>query len=63
YSTNKHFDMVDTRNSLLNANPPCMTWLGGFALRVDIFTIREYLPCSSLGDVGPILKHNEEALQ
>ena len=55
--------MVDTRNSLLNANPPCMTWLGGFALRVDIFTIREYLPCSSQGDVSPILKHNEEALQ
>ena len=55
--------MVDTRNSLLNANPPCMTWLGGFALRVDIFTIRDYLPCSSQEHACPILKHIEEALQ
>ena len=55
--------MVDTRNSFLNANPPCMTWLGGFALRVNTFTILEYLPCSLHENVSPIITHIEEVVQ
>ena len=55
--------MVNSRNSLFKANPPCMTWRGGFALRVDSFTIRGYLPCSLDKNVSPMFTHIEEVLQ
>jgi hypothetical protein len=51
--------MVITRNSLFKANPPCMTWRGGFALRVNTFPFVNL--CHTVHNT--ISTHIEEVLQ